>query len=100
MRIERLLGYDLKTIKNVCDRSLTLRFAYIAIGEGQVEIFRHRKIVDQVILLENEPNIFFVQLSALPSIELMHGVIVKVVSAIPSTVEHANDRKERRFSGS
>ena len=70
-------------------------FFDVAIGERQVEIFGDGEIVEQVILLENEADIFFVQLDAVAIIELVDRVIEQVVFAFPRAVEHADDAHQR-----
>jgi hypothetical protein len=75
------------------------RFLDVAIGKRQIEIFRDGEIIEQVILLKNEADVFFVQLDAAAIVEFMHRVFEQIIFALPRAIEHADDAHERRFSG-
>src|ERR1700689_3994969 len=51
-----------------------------------------------MILLENEADIFFMQLDATAIVEFVDGVLEQIVFALPGAVEHADDAHERGFS--
>jgi len=86
VRIERFFTDDLEAVENIGHHSFALSFLDVAIGEGQVEIFRDGEIIEQVVLLENEADIFFVQFDAAAIIELMDGIFEKVIFAFPGAI--------------
>src|SRR5580698_1478410 len=58
--IKVLLTHDLKAIQNFGNHAGTLPASNVAVGERNVEIFVNRQVVEQVIALKDEPNVFAV----------------------------------------
>src|ERR1041384_809580 len=64
-RIEILLTDDLKSIERVADDRLAILPTHVSIRERQLEILEHRLIVEQVVTLKDEADVFVPQFSAL-----------------------------------
>src|SRR5213593_1285906 len=62
--IEIFLGDDLKTIQSIRDNGLAFASLDIAIREGNIQVLVNRQVVQQMILLEDEADVSFVQLHA------------------------------------
>ena len=64
-RIEILLGDDAEAIEDVGDDALALGFLDVAVGERQLDVLVDRQVVEQVIALEDEPDVALLQRRAL-----------------------------------
>src|SRR5437868_13964000 len=96
--IEILLADDMEAVERVGHHRLPLRALHVAVGERNIEIFGNRQIIEQMVLLEYESDVFLVQLRALLQVELMDRLLEQVVLTAPGAVEHSNDAEQRRFS--
>src|SRR5262249_48034542 len=67
-------------------------------GEGNFQVFENSKVVDQMIALEDETNIGFVELVAFFNVEFVNGLIEKKIFAIPGAIEHADDAEQSGFA--
>src|SRR6266404_2884702 len=97
IRKQVFLPDDVETIKNVADQAHALFVRNIFVGERDFEIFEDRKIVDQVVALENEADIGLVQFVALLDVEFVDRLIEKIVFTIPRAIEHADNAEQRGF---
>ncbi len=93
--VESFLADDLETVEDIGDHTVALGFFDVAVGKREIEVFRNGQIIEQMILLKNEANVFLVQLNALAIVEPMDFVIGKLKVALPGAVEHSNDAHER-----
>src|ERR1700683_5292118 len=87
VRKESFLAHDLEPVEDVRHHSFALRFLDIAIGERQVEILGDGQVIEQMILLKHESDIFLVQLNPAAIIQFMNGVLKQLVLALPCAVE-------------
>jgi hypothetical protein len=72
--IEVLLAHDLEAVEDVGDARLALARRDVAVAQRQVEVLRHRQVVDQVVVLEDEADLVALQRLALFRVERVHGV--------------------------
>ena len=79
---EGFLADNLEAIESVRHHSFALGFLDVAIGKRQVQILGDGEVIEQVILLENKADIFFVQLHAAAIIQLVHRIIEQVIFAL------------------
>src|ERR1700683_532624 len=91
-------AYNLETVEDVRNHSFALSLLDIAIGKREVEIFGNGEVVEQMVLLEHEANVFLVQFNAAAIVQFMDSVIEQVVLALPGAVEHSNDAHQRGLS--
>ena len=97
-RIQILFRYDLKTVERVRYSRLALVLADLSIGERNLEIFINRQIVEQMILLENETDLFVAQRGSFFGFQMMNGRFIQKIFAAPSVVVHAENVEQRRFA--
>src|SRR5713101_1343713 len=90
---------DVEAVEDIANQADALFVGDIFVGERDFEIFEDGEIVDEVIALEDEADVGFVQLVAFLDVEFVDGLIVKIVFAVPRAVEHADDAEQRGFSG-
>src|ERR1700691_5241623 len=62
--IEIFLRNYLKAIKRVSDKALPLLARNVFVGEWEIDIFRYRKIVEQMVTLKDHADILLGQLRA------------------------------------
>src|SRR5687768_4526881 len=74
-----LLAYHLKAIERVANDRLPVLLAHVAIRERQLEVLEHCLIVEQVITLENKPDVLVAQRSAFLAVEFVDRRIVEVI---------------------
>jgi hypothetical protein len=98
-RIEIFLGDDLKTIQSIRDNGLAFASLDIAIREGNIQVLVDSQVVEQMVLLEDEADVSFVQLHAVFRFQLVDCFTKKVVLPEPIAVEHSEDCQKRRFAG-
>ena len=89
--VEILLADNMKTVEGVGYDRCTLRSLDVAIRERDVEVLVDREIVEQVVLLEDESDVAFVQLVAVFDFEFMYRVVVQPVFSVPGSVQHAEN---------
>src|SRR5438045_9139104 len=56
-RIEILFSNDRKAIESVGDERRPFRFAVTPIGEGNVEVFVNRQVIEQIIVLKDKTDL-------------------------------------------
>src|ERR1041385_7908707 len=76
-RIEILLTDDLKSIERVADDRLAIFAAHVSVRQRQFQILEHSLIVEQVVTLKDEADVFVPQFSALLWFQGMHGDLIK-----------------------
>ena len=74
---------------------LALALFDVFVREGNFEVLVHGQMIEQVIALKDETDVLLVQFVAPLLVELVDGLLVKVILARPRAIEHAEDRKER-----
>ena len=97
--VEVFLGDDVEPVERVGHNRLALRPLDVSVGEGDVQVFGDREIVEQVVLLKHEPDISFVQLSPLLHIHLVDGLVEKIIFTGPFPVEHADNSQQGGLPG-
>src|SRR5712671_6287482 len=78
---------DLETIEYIRHEALTLIAGNVFVREWQVDILLNGEIVEQVIALEDHPDVFLGQLAASFAFQIVRGLIAKPVLARPLVVE-------------
>ena len=66
-----------------------------AIGQRQLDVFKHREIADQVEALEDETDLAIADAGALRVIELRHRLTVEREAAFGRGIEQAENREQR-----
>ena len=85
---------DIEAVEGVADEAGPLLVRDIFVGEGDFEIFVNGEVVDEVVGLEDEADVVFVELVALLGVEFVNGLIEEQIFAGPGAVEHAEDAEE------
>src|SRR5947209_5308543 len=98
-RKQIFLRDDLKAIKSVGDNCRALVLAYLSIGKRNLEVFVNRQIIEQMILLEDEADMFVAQGAALFRFQMMNGGVVEKIFARPTVIVHAKDVQQCGFAG-
>ena len=96
--IEVLLADDLEAVQHVADDAVALALLDVAIGQRNVEVLVDGERIEQVIALENEAEVFLVQLHAIFFVELVDGVLDQVILTGPGAVVHAEQVEQRGFA--
>ena len=99
VREEVLLADDLEAVERVGHDRGALGALDVAVGERDVEVLGDREVVEQVVLLEDEADVLFVELDALLRLHRVDLVLEQPVFARPVVVEHAEDREQGRLAG-
>ena len=96
--IEVFFPDDLKAVEHVAHDALALLLRHVAVAEGNLQILVDREIVEQVIALEDEADVFFLQIEAFFLLQLVDGVAAEPVFALPRTVMQTEDVEQGRFA--
>src|SRR6266851_9472023 len=89
--IEILLGQYAEAIERVGDGCLAIIGLHVAVRQRHREVLGDSEVVDEVILLEHEPDVLFAERDAVLVLELVDRVVeswyspVQSPSSIPST---------------
>src|SRR5436190_1094474 len=94
-RKEVLLRDDPKAVERVGDERVALALLDVAVRQRHIEVLRHREIVEQVVLLEHEPDVLLVERHTVLGLHLVHRVVEEAVFTRPVAVEHAEDGEQR-----
>src|SRR5690349_2576858 len=97
-RIQIFLADDLKTVERVRHQSGAFALTIMSIGKRNIEVFVNRQIVEQVILLKNEPDLLVPQSGALLRFQVMHCGLVEKIFARPAMIMHPENVQESRFA--
>ena len=93
--VEVFFGDDVEAIEGVADEAGAFFLRDVFVGERDFEIFVDGEVVDEVVGLEDETDVVFVEFVALLVVEFVDGLIEEIVFAGPGGVEHADDGEER-----
>src|SRR5438105_1333567 len=88
-REQTLLRDDSEPVQRVGNERVALTLLDVAVRQRDIEVLRHREVVEQVILLKHEPDVLLVERHAVLGLHLMNHVIEEAVLARPVAVEHA-----------
>src|SRR5258707_2643606 len=94
---EILLADNVEAVEDVADQADALLVRNVFVRKRDFEVLEDGEIVDQVIALEDEADVGFVQLVAFFDVEFVHRLIEEIVFAAPRAVQHANDAEQRGF---
>lgn len=92
---EILFGDDVEAVESVANKAGAFFLRNVFVGERNFKIFVDSEVVDQVIRLEDETDVVFVEFVALFGVHFVYGLIKEVVFAAPGGIEHADDAEER-----
>src|SRR5262245_193527 len=70
----------------------------MAIGQRDLEVLVHREIVEQMVLLKDETDLFVPQRGALLWLQMMNGSFVQKIFALPAVVVHPENVQQSRFT--
>jgi hypothetical protein len=87
-----------KAVESVTDEALALFARNIFVGKRKLEIFEYGEIVDEVIALEDETDIGFVEFVAIFDAEFVDGFAIEKIFAGPGAIEHAENAEQRGFA--
>src|SRR5216683_3654597 len=91
------LADNVEAVEDVADQADALLVRNVFVRKRDFEVLEDGEIVDQVIALEDEADVGFVQLVAFFDVEFVHRLIEEIVFAAPRAVQHANDAEQRGF---
>src|ERR1051326_6286526 len=97
--IQIFFGDDLKTVQSVSNQSLPLFARDIFVGKGQVDVFLHGKVVEEMIALEDHADVAFGNFAALLALHGMDGFLSKPVFTFPTVIEQGEDIQQGRLAG-
>src|SRR5689334_18404178 len=93
-----LLFARLESVERVRDDRRALRALHVAVGERDVEVLRDGEVVEQVVLLEDEPDVLLVELDPLLRLQPVDLVVEQPILARPVVIEHPEDREQGRLA--
>ena len=64
---------------------------YVFVGKRQIDVLLHGEVVEQVVALENHPDIFLRQFSPLLAFQVVHALFSKPVLALPLVIEKSEN---------
>src|SRR5580704_2719677 len=91
------LAHDLKSIQTLGNHAGAVRAGDVAVRKRNIQVFVHRKVVQQMVALENESDIFPVQLRTLLPVKLVYCMLKKKILTCPTVIEHADDAHQCRL---
>src|SRR5207245_2523816 len=94
-REEIFLRNDSEPVRRVGNERVALTLLDVAVRQRDIEVLRHREVVEQVILLKHEPDVLLVERHAVLGLHLVHQVVQEAVLAGPVAVEHAEHGEQR-----
>src|ERR1700731_3332596 len=97
-RIKIFFSDDVEAIERVSHDAGALRFTEAPIRKRDIEVLVNGQIVEQMVALKNETDLFVAQSRALFRFQMMDGGLAEKIFAVPTVVVHANDVEERRFT--
>src|SRR6266566_6212491 len=97
-RIQIFFADNLKTIERVGHQSSPFALTIVPIREWNIEVLVDGKIVEQMILLENESDLLISQRGALFRFQMMQRGLIEKIFAGPSVIVHAENVQKRRFT--
>ena len=71
---------------------------HAAIGQRQLDIFKHGEVADQIEALKDEADLAIANARALRVIQVRHRLAVERVAAFGRRIEQAEDREQRGFA--
>ncbi|MCR6657697.1 MAG: hypothetical protein NVV63_18240 [Opitutus sp.] len=97
--IKVFLRDHVEAIERVAHDALAVLLGRVAIGERDLEIFVNGEVVEQVVALEDETEMFLLQLEAFLFVELVHGFAEQLVFTRPGAVVQAEDVEQGGLAG-
>jgi len=94
-----LLADDVELIKRVTHKAGAFLARNVLIGERNLEVFKDRQVVNQVVALKNKADVGLVKLIAFFYVQFVNGLFEEVELSGPCSVEHADDAQESGLSG-
>src|SRR5438067_11659277 len=95
-RIQIFFADDLKTIERVGHEGGAFALTIMPIRKRNIEVLVNRQIVEQMILLKNESDLFVSQTGALLRFQMMHCGLIEKIFACASVIVHAENVQEGR----
>ncbi len=92
--IEILFTHHVETVERVTDDALALGFFDVPVRERDIEVFVNGQRIEQMVALEHEPDVLFVDLRSILLVQLMDRVFKEVVFACPGAVVHSKKMKQ------
>ena len=77
------------------DALLPVRRFHPAIGERQLDVFKHVQVADEIETLEDKADLFIADAGALGVVQARHRLSVERVRAFGRRIEQTEDRKQR-----
>src|SRR6185437_5106847 len=96
--VQVFLAHNLEAVKNIGHHGGALCTRYIAIAQGNIDILLHCQVIQQVITLEDEPDVTPVQVCPLLTIELVNQVVGEHILSSPAVIQHPNNAEESRLT--
>ena len=97
-RIQVFLAHDPELVQRVRNHRRAAVARNVAIRQRHIQVLRHREVVQQVVLLEDEPDVPPVEREAVLVRQGVYRRAAIEVLANPRAVEHANYRKQGRLA--
>src|SRR5712664_3559314 len=95
VREKILLADDVKAIERIANQANALFVRHVLVGKRDFEIFEYRQIVDQVIALEYEADVRFMQFVPLLDVEFVNRLAQEVIVPGPRPIEHSDNAQQR-----
>ncbi len=89
--IQIFLRDDLESIEGVRHQALPLPARNVFIRKRQINVFLNRKVVEQVVALEDHSDILFREFAPLFALELVNGLLTEPVLAGPLIVQESKN---------
>src|SRR6202171_6744145 len=97
-RLKIFFSDDVEAIERVSHDAGALRFTEAPIRKRDIEVLVNGQIVEQMVALKNETDLFVAQSRALFQFQMMDGGLAEKIFTVPTVVWNANDVETRRFT--
>src|SRR3954452_19602006 len=96
-RVEVLFSDDVEAVERVGHNRSPFLFPDMPIGERDVEVLVNGEVVQQVVLLKDEPDLLVAQRAAGIRLELMNRGLLEIILPGPGVIMHAEHVQKRGF---
>src|ERR1051326_6640737 len=97
--IQIFFSNNLKTIERIGHDCGAFMLADFAVGKRDLEVLVNGQVIEQMILLKDEPDLFVSERGAFFRLQMMNADTAEIIFAAPAVIVHAEEVEDRGFPG-
>src|SRR5665213_1614219 len=98
--VEVFFPDDMKTVEHIADDALALFLGDVAIRERNLQVLVNGEVIEEVVILEDEPDIFLLEFKTPFFVELVDRLVSELIFTAPRGIVQAQDVQQGGFAGS